>query len=418
MPRYLTAYSQPDAALMVFLKGEHHLADETAIPEGFCRRATNFSVSSGGVLVTRGGEVPTTLPGGHSMFTTANGTTYYVTTSGELVTTDFTSVLPVVDRAGAPVLITADRLWWGELNGEAYYSSAQGNGRIDAAGRWRSFGVPNYTVPWMSPGADVSVAVVYVDVDGEESGAVVVDSGYQALSNHPYTKRLYVAEKGSTVYRRLPDGVVPTGYAWEDLVGITGGAVVQTMNLEPMPRGEYLTFAHGRSWVGVGNCVFYSEPMRYGLTNAAFNFVPVPADVTAVGAAVDGMYFGTPRGMYFLDGTDPDKAELKLVNSQPVFRGSQVTVHFADLNMEGMRVGSIMSEVGAAFCVLTPAGYAFCLPSGVVRTPMAGYAALGDPGEVRTTLITNSGSTQLVSNVQSTPREVEGVATDSLMSTQ
>lgn len=51
-----------------FGKGEHHVADETAIPDGFARRISNFDIDDSGKLDTRPVfELVPSMVGGHSM---------------------------------------------------------------------------------------------------------------------------------------------------------------------------------------------------------------------------------------------------------------------------------------------------------------------------------------------------------------
>ena len=420
MPKLLTAYNQPEEVQLTFGKGENHRVDETAVPEGYARLASNVDATPSNTLVSRPAFSKGLLPGGHSMYTSAAGDTFYVS-NHTLVRVLGDSTVPVFDRMGSAVLFRSTApLWWTELDGVVFYSNGTDIGSIDRALRWRPVGIPNNAAYNAEFDADRHVMVVWVDDRGEESGAVQCDRGYGSLVNDGYALRLYVSEKGSGVFRRVPfDGGGVGATDEEDALlralALAGaeGAPVTTAGLVPLPGCKYLTAFAGRLFGAVGSTLVYSNALRFGLYDPAYNALDVPGTITAVGAVSDGLFVGTDRGMWFLSGTDPDKAELILVSSLPVFADSQC---YVDVSTFPESVGIAPGlQRGKLPVWVTPSGVAVGLPTGLVRVPQASAVVIPPLSSPRVAVLDRNGYTQLVVVVNSTLREAVGTAVDSLV---
>jgi hypothetical protein len=124
--------------------GEHHVADETAIPNGFARRIVNWDIDDSGKLDTRPEFVA--LPGvagGHSMWTKADQSLTLVFVGSELFRlvggTSLISMNYFISGRG--------RVWYVEINDEVYFSNGGDGGVVTAALTVEDFG----TTPTVPP---------------------------------------------------------------------------------------------------------------------------------------------------------------------------------------------------------------------------------------------------------------------------
>ena len=134
-----------------FGRGEHHVADETAIPEGFARRISNFDISDSGVISTRPAfELVPSMIGGHSMWTNGGHTRTLVFVGSELC-----EVIGGVAllRLGA-FLTGRGRVWYVEINGDVWFSNGHDGGVLRASGVVEPFGTTP-VVPAQVPGSEV-----------------------------------------------------------------------------------------------------------------------------------------------------------------------------------------------------------------------------------------------------------------------
>ena len=113
-----------------FAKGEHHVANEMRIPEGFARRVRNFNIDDGGVLIARR-QFEKAAIGGHSPFVLPDQRSALFFDGGRLMRfTDTGAVLPVSGESGPFSLPGTGRVWYVLVNDRVYFSNGQGNGRV------------------------------------------------------------------------------------------------------------------------------------------------------------------------------------------------------------------------------------------------------------------------------------------------
>ena len=150
MAQSLTDDAVPTAPIS-FGKGEHHVADETAIPNGYARRVSNFDIDDTGVLTTRlDFELLPSLAGGHSMWTSANQSITLVFIGSELC-----ELLGGVALMRLGVFLTGrGRVWYVEINEDIYFSNGYDGGVLRASGVVEAFGTTPVVPPQM-PGSEV-----------------------------------------------------------------------------------------------------------------------------------------------------------------------------------------------------------------------------------------------------------------------
>lgn len=79
----------------------------------------------------------------------------------------------------------------------------------------------------------------------------------------------------------------------------------------PEPGLSHIWFYHGRMWGLRGKYLVYSEPFEPGLFHPA-NYFDLGEPGTMTAPVDSGMYIGTPQRTFYLNGTDPKQASMKL----------------------------------------------------------------------------------------------------------
>lgn len=383
--------------VLSFGLGENHTANEVRMPDGYARRMSNFDIDNEGVVTTRPQlSVVPTMPGGHSMYTSLNGDTFYASGSS-LLRVIGSATAPVLDWLGQPVVLSGGsrRLWWADVNGETYFSNGVSTGRIKADGYVWPWGVPNAVHQVADASAPQTVYVTWVNPAGEESGAVQCDTGYATLVQPGYTKRLYWADADSELFRL--DGI---------------GRQCDTIGLIPMPAGTMLTWHAGRLWVAVGNMVYYSQSLRYGLCDPGYNYIEVPGEITALGAVTGGLYVCTADTVWFYDGTDPDKMTSYMTSNLGAIYGTQFNASIETINPEMFGAAGTQLGIGDVFGWLSTQGLVIAMPGGIVRDLRSDNVRIPDAAEGVTSLIVRDGYSQFVTVVSSNATAGRGAAID------
>lgn len=127
-----------------FALGEHHVADETAVPEGFARSVVNWDIDDSGLLSARPEFVPLRgLPGAHSMWTTNDQKLTLLFVGSELHR--------LVGGAGVlPLGFTINgrgRVWYAEINDHVYFSNGHDGGVLTPALTVEPLGVASTPAP-------------------------------------------------------------------------------------------------------------------------------------------------------------------------------------------------------------------------------------------------------------------------------
>ena len=146
MAQSLTDDSVPTVTIS-FGNGEHHVAAETAIPDGFARRVSNFDISDSGTLEARPVfELVPSMVGGHSMWTNADHTLTLVFVGSELC-----KVLGGVALLHLGHFLTGrGRVWYCEINEDVYFSNGYDGGVLRASGLVEVFGTTPVVPPQQS----------------------------------------------------------------------------------------------------------------------------------------------------------------------------------------------------------------------------------------------------------------------------
>lgn len=226
------------------------------------------------------------------------------------------------------------------INGEVYYSNAAQTGKVTAASVAAPWGVKEPAgQPLVSAVANGSltvgryqVAIAYVSSTGELSGAslastitVTEGQGLQLTSipqpseAHVTHTRVFVTDtNGDILYRQVD---VP--------LGVTSYVITKTLKTEPLdtqfmtvpPAGHLVRHYNGRLYIAIGNVVFYTEALRYGLCKLSENFLLFPERVTVFEPVLDGIYVATDS-TYFLSGDEPAKFQQFVASPYTAVEGT------------------------------------------------------------------------------------------------
>lgn len=166
------------------------------------------------------------------------------------------------------------------------------------------------------------LAMTFLDARGRESGAssaIAIDvpaNSRLRLSELPQPLdplrvprvRVYLSSGADGVFRVA--ATVPTGVL-ELVVGEpAAGRVLETLHLRPLPAGQGVCVHNGRQFVARGNEVWFSPPLRYGLTHPGRDRVGFAGRVDLIAPVADGsdgagLFVADSKRTYFLSGASP-----------------------------------------------------------------------------------------------------------------
>jgi hypothetical protein len=373
---------KPNFFNISFGNGENHVAALSTMPKGFAKSIVNFDIDDQGLLLSRGEFIATAFPDAHSVFVVSTGAVLAVSGGAICLAGPPNNWIPIVS-AGGTVAGIGSRVWWCEENGYVYYSDGVVNGVIKADGQSHPWGVPNPLVRDANGLEWVSV----VNADGEESGAVLTTSTGAA------DERVY-----------KPTGTIGTdefadarGTALYRLDGDPHGKICDVKGLIPFPPCTMIGVWEGRAWGVIDNLLIYSQPLRYGLHDPAYDYVELPSTITMVGEVKDGYYISTDKVMYYVKGSDPHKWVLEPTTDAPAYYGSGIAVPTDYLDAENLKIPKDMTTAQAW---LSKNGICYGFDSGAVRSPGANIQRIPFYNDTRPSLIVRDGMVQIIYSCQ------------------
>lgn len=101
-------------------------------------------------------------------------------------------------------------------------------------------------------------------------------------------------------------------------------AAIRGRLLGKPPMATFLTYWHGRLYMGRDNLVWATELYAYDWVDKTKNFFQYEGDITMLGTVGDGYYVGTTEGLWFCQGDFPQKRQR--VMDSAVIPGSMVYI--------------------------------------------------------------------------------------------
>lgn len=131
--------------------------------------------------------------------------------------------------------------------------------------------------------------------------------------------RVYLSSGLDGVFRVA--ATLPVGVTQLTVTEPASGRVLETLNLRPLPAGQGVCVHNGRQFVARGAEVWFSPPLRYGLTHPGRDRVGFAGRVDLLAPVADGsdgagLFVADAKRTYFLAGPSP--AEWRQVIAYPV----------------------------------------------------------------------------------------------------
>lgn len=330
-----------------FPAGSNNIALETSVPARAARRVVNADFNDDGKIQRRQGRTkvfgavePHSLWGFGDRGFFAMGTRLYAFTVADGYPTppvELTNQL----SPDAPLTFTV-------IEPDIFVSDGQSNYRIGLDNSFSDWSVPTAEQPGLFevqgslPAGRYMVAVALKNDTGEE-GPLSLHSTIEVGDNAgiEVNVRAWGDPKLRTViYMTKPNGTellfaasMPASASSKVFLKQNLGRAPVTQHTDPMPAGRFSAIWNGRLLVAVGNIVYWSEPLQYGVTNLSYNY-RVFSDTVTMLAAIDtagGFFVGQGKHTYFVSGADPSDARLVSAYAFGVVPGTQTMVPGARL---------------------------------------------------------------------------------------
>lgn len=313
--------------------------------EGELRDAVNVDIYDKGNIRRRDGYV-SRLAGGHSLWSHPDIDYGLYVTGGELKHISRDLVATTIRTVG-PTWVS-----YAELNGDVYWVNGLQAGKVSDGADAR-FGIPIPAAPVVSAISyggmfEGSYEVVLTAViDGEEGGAslggiveVPANGAIQVTLPQPDVDsiRIYVSPfDGDALYLAADVPIGVTSY----LVSNTGRQELKTRYGGPPPAGKHICHHKGILYIADGKHIYHSDPYYHGLFNRRHGFLSVPFAVTGMVAVEDGMFIGTEKRTFFMQGTSPVASNLLSASDRGM-------VAYSQTNIPNHLFGA--QDISSAFC--------------------------------------------------------------------
>lgn len=354
------------APLPALTRGVDVLTPEGDLAKGAVRKAVNIAIHDNGSFDRRPGYKSfINLPDAHSLWRSPAQTRVLVAADDTLYGVDLRLVsagaLCVGLTPGNPVEYT-------EIGPDIYFVDGNILRRITPAGLVRRPGVaalgaeqPSLTqgAGGLSPGR-YGVAYSLLSDTGEESGLSdtawidVTDGGINiagmaAAPNVTQVNVYVTAPNGGELYLHQTLAYSTTA----SISDRTKTRVATGQYLAPMPGGDYVRHYRGRLYVVAGSWIWYSEPLRYGVTDVRSGFMTFGRTITMFEPVESGIFVGLREMVLFLRGTGPENFEQvpKTDRGAIAHTGTRVAADFFSPELvpeRGFPVATWLSERGMA----------------------------------------------------------------------
>lgn len=316
----------PSIALR-FPKGLNNRDRETALPDGALRVARNLDVTNNGTLRVRDGLRSVLAGDWHSLYPHPHGTSL-------LAVKD--DVLGLFDGGFTGLVAVSGPVRYCELNGEVFWTDGDVQGRIDATGALKPWGLnpppPIQALPVLTGGMDAGTyQVTYTAlVAGLESGA-------------PTPEQVGVAQGGGiqvtmpagsatfAVYVTTANGESASFAKVAELAGGATAAIAadtpRGKNLESLRAvkpfaADHLCSYKGRIWAATGSTVWFTDTLSPHWLFPENGFFLFDAPVTLLAPVEDGLYIAAGNRTWFLQGAALDQFALRPVAAHGAVSGT------------------------------------------------------------------------------------------------
>lgn len=398
--------------------GVNNVAPETELPNGSLRTAVNVDLSDAGKPRRRKGRTQVYAGDVSSLYNSIGMTLFSEGGTLKRLWPDYSATdLGITVRPNTYVS-------YATVNNEIMFMDSENSGRISFSGSVLSLGldspnpIPTSTILTYGglPEGGYLWTVTYTDELGQESGAApaqrveVAEGGGIQLTDLPDMEpnAAFV-----NVYRSLPDGDTMY-YAGTVAVGIASfmigqtllGKPVETEHMDKLPVGHIVRYHKGRVLSAVDNILYYSEPMRFGLTKLHHNYYAFSDRITNVVPVIDGIYV-VAEATYFIAGTDHMNVQQVQVSQATGVEGTD-----AILDPSVFGVDNLQDNVGYWF---SSEGAVLGIGSGVISKIMDGRVEVDEYSTGATLLREENGISQMITALRGSQGRGSFSATDTVV---
>ena len=382
--------------------GLNTMARDEELKPGELRKAENLDVTDSFRLRRRPGYTQAQSGRYHSLWGCEVGA--YVVSGDTLYEVDEDGVTTAI-RTG----LTQDaQMTYATVNNEVYYSNGKERGKI-VQGAHYDWGVeqPNGSFSLASGAGALrpgfyQARLTYVNTFGEESaaseslgvmlsaqGGVAITDIPQPTSSEVTRIRVYVTQADDSVFYLADD--IPVGvFSTNQASGVLGNEL-KTEFLSPPPPCSLIRYYKGQLYLVDGPCVWYTDPLAYGLVRKAKNFFMFPSDVTIMEVVNSGIFVVADKTYFLAGDTASGMRQTEALNATGV-RGTGMVFDAQDFG-DGEATGDVavwMSNRGVA------AG----LPDGSVQLLTERKVAFSVADQGAMALIKRDGLVQLLSTLE------------------
>lgn len=383
-------------------QGLNNVAQDTEVPPTALRKAFNVDLTDEGKPRRRKGR--TSVHSGSNIRSLFDVNGFTVFAEGNVFKRIFPNNSVVTLYTG---LDHNNWLSYAPLNDMLYFTDGDNNFQSTLGGVVSSLSVPNPIVrPTLAANAaggldagKYQVICTHVNSAGVESGTSIpaltitltagqgIDvSGINLPSGATATNIYMTKANGETLYHHSQITGTSTTLMKQAL-----GKSLETQHMEPLPAGQIMFYFKGRLWVADGEVLWYSEPLRYGLTRLSANFIVFPERITIGLPVLDGIYICSDQ-TYFLAGTDPKKMQQVVVLPDRGVEGTGATVNKDVFEME-----DVVEDTAYWFGT---GGMMLGLPGGRVVSLMENRVAVPDYQKGATLYRAEDGIEQMITAVR------------------
>ena len=327
-----------------FAAGVDNRTKASQLEPGYALAIANIDIDKNGVLRRREGQpLAAPLVGAHSIKAFESFPYALVADANSLYLLDG-SLQPTAIRAG----LNGSAVHYAQLGSTVFWSNSVQTGIVRSDGSSHDWGIesplPTFTAAPAAAGGlfagRYAVTATFANAAGEEGGApepvyvdvpegggILVGGIPRPASTEPTVMRLYRTEANS------PDLLFAQTISINSVQWLLGaqmlGRPLTTLLKSPMPAAKWLLAKAGRIFGVVDTRVVWSDPLYYGLTDLANNYLRFPLPPTMLAApdlATFIVYVATREKVYRLDGDSIATASKSEANSKGAIPGSMVMV--------------------------------------------------------------------------------------------
>lgn len=343
-------------------KGINNVLSPESTPLDYLKKALNVNIDKQGKISKRKGYTLESSGLFTTLWSNPLGTICFVVKDNSLyeVNSDFSLTLL---KTQVP-----DKIYFEEVDDTIYFTSKSFNGiietRLGEASNLRTWGLAVTNSPTLSieqsHNKDIAgslskgtyqVSYTYVDESGLESGSspasfihldidnssirveFVISSDSRVVSQRIYCSSL----NGNMLYFLDEVSSTTSNYVIESTHGISNP--LRTFNLSPAPFGDNISYYKGRIYISVGDVLYYSEPNQYEFFNLSDNFLFLSSDILDLMPVEDGIWIGTKKGLYLLQGKNPDEFKLILREKIQIVKGTPKIISGSYFTLDGVPTG-------------------------------------------------------------------------------